>query len=151
MRLTILLICCALSGMSCKISSPEIGERSTEIAANVLVVEPGLYRATSGTDFVDVTEESPESVTVSFRHVSGEDTCGSKVTLSKTADSPWLMCWDEQNRCWVYVADDQPQEVHRFGHSIGAITVTTFDRVSPKEGVPSAFMERLPAAVREAS
>ena len=151
MRLIILLICCALSGMSCKIFGPEIGESSTEIAANVLVVEPGSYRATSGTDFVDVTEESPDSVTVSFRHVSGEDSCGSKVTLSKTGDDPWLICWDEHNQCWVYVPDDEPQEVRRLGHSVGAMTVATFDRVSPKEGVPSAFIERLPASMREAS
>ena len=151
MRMIFGLLCCVLLGTSCQVPDLGIGGRPTEIAANILVVEPGSYSAISGTEFVDVVEESPASITISFRHVSGEDSCSSKMTLSQTTDSPWLMCWDEQNRWWVYVPDDDSPQVHRFGHTGNTMNDTTWDRVSPKLGVPSAFMERLPESVREAT
>lgn len=151
MRMKLVLVCGVLFGASCQVSDLGIGNQATEIAANVLVVEPGLFSATNGSAIVDVVEESPEEVAVLFRDPSGEESCGMKFKLSNTPDNHWFMCWDQQNQWWVYKPHDVSPAVYLLKHADGAISMTSWDRVSASDGVPSAFMERLPESMREAS
>jgi hypothetical protein len=114
------------------------------IAANVVFKEIGIYASPVGDCLVEVSvvDEGKLKFFV-YRQMKGGRS-GSGPTDPFTADSNWFMCWDSQGRLWAYVPErDLEHCSHWYGTGSRRVGNYGWD------GVPQAFVDRLPTAVKE--
>jgi hypothetical protein len=114
------------------------------IAANLVFKETGIYRSPVGDCLVDISvvEGGKLKFLVYRQNKIGRNGTGPGEPF--TADSDWFMCWDSQGRLWAYVPErDLEHCSHWYGTGSRRVGNYGWD------GVPEAFVERLPTAVKE--
>jgi hypothetical protein len=118
------------------------------IAANVVFKEIGKYASPVGDCLVEVSvvEEGKLKFFV-YRQMKGGRS-GSGPTDPFTADSNWFMCWDSHGKLWTYMSDDV-MECCRNWYSNDEVSGSTLPgQGGGWEGIPQAFIDRLPAVVK---
>jgi len=114
--------------------------------SNVMIEETGQYLAPGGSCRLELKEEGDGRLTflIYKQTETGQDGVGSKPFK---ANSDWLLCWDSQDRLWSYVPEQDGEYCRYWFIEEGRRGTVRVGKCS-WEGVPEAFIERLPGSVK---
>jgi len=109
--------------------------------ANVVFNQPGKFASPNGELFVNVWARADGQLLHSWEHPSGSPSSTFLTPISP--QSNWFMCWDDQNRLWVYLPSN-PNYCCTYYHTEKGSGVRECGELGGWDGVPQAFLDRLP-------
>lgn len=126
------IVCVALGVMP--------GVVSKRSAENVVFSDVGRYESPQGTQVVTVSREEGGTVQMAVTNSYG----GGGSMKAIHANSAWFMCFDADDRLWVYLPDQNPRYCHCWYADKKGSGVRTAGELGGWQGIPEAFLARLP-------
>jgi hypothetical protein len=123
----------------------------TRIAANVVFKEIGIYASPVNDCLVEVSVVDEGKLKFRVYRQSKGQRYGNSTgpTDPFTADSNWFMCWDSHGKLWTYMPDDVMESCRNWYSNDEVSGSTLPGEGGGWDGIPQAFIDRLPAVVKE--
>lgn len=107
-----------------------------------IVDQPGRYVAASGASSVEIRPQPDGGLQFQWTSLGHGQRAGAGMSIA--ANQAWFAAWDDRGTLWLY---NPPHGVHRFEMTdSGGSSSTRVGEFGGWEGVPEAFLRRLPEA-----
>lgn len=150
MRLTwtVVLVSGAVLGLFLSSIGCETAKRAQ---AGVVIDKTGAYRSPGGDGVAKIAgqEDKMLSVKVDFFEPDGKLRGGTEMGRRFAPDSGWFACWDTQDRFWFYIPDGQHGRCYVASATPGSTGVGGPGEYGGWEGIPEAFLNRLPKRLQD--
>ncbi|HTN02707.1 MAG TPA: hypothetical protein VL132_12545 [Planctomycetaceae bacterium] len=104
--------------------------------------QPGRYAAASGASSVEIRPQPDGGLQFQWTSLDHGQRAGAGMSIA--ANQAWFAAWDDRGTLWLY---NPPHGVHRFEMTdSGGSSSTRVGEFGGWEGVPEAFLRRLPEA-----
>lgn len=113
------------------------------VQANVLITNVGRYTSPNGQRVLNVWREKDGRLMFFVKDQKGSG----GVAKSFDPGSHWLLCWDDQDRLWSYVPE-QDTNCHYWYWGVSEVGSCHVGETGGWDGIPESFLARLPERVR---
>lgn len=108
--------------------------------------QPGRYVAASGGSSVEIMPQSDGGLQFQWTYLAHGHRAGAGMSIA--ANQAWFAAWDDRGALWLY---SPPDGVRRFQLTAGGGSSSTrAGEFGGWDGVPEAFLKRLPESERAA-
>jgi hypothetical protein len=115
----------------------------TRSLENIVLSQTGRYLSPQGSQVVDVSLNKDGKLKIDMKSLS----CGNGSLTTFQSNSDWFMCFDATDRLWLYHPDD-PKYCHCWYTNERGSGILRPGEVGGWQGIPDAFLARLPAAAK---